>query len=102
MQKSPCGLLQSLLHQILAFERGAKSGEGQVLVSRLCEYRWFGTQHDTGREWSYEELFTSPNAIEACDYVKIFLLIDGVDEHHPHSGHAQLMPDSRVLACIST
>ena len=39
MQKSPCGLLRSFLHQILAFERDAKSGEGQILVSRLCEYR---------------------------------------------------------------
>jgi len=93
MQRSHQGLLQSLLYRILA--------EEPSLAPFVCPERWNAEDKRTRRPWTREELLSSMENLQHIKNVKLFLLIDGLDEYYPHDSHWFLLEDLDALSKIT-
>lgn len=102
IQKSYNGLLRSVLYDILSYDmRMSKMTPNwdYRLTSSLCPRRWHGTREEASSNvWQRAELMQSLWAIKDIPQVKLFLLIDGLDEYHPQSDHGYLINHLKSLA----
>jgi hypothetical protein len=81
VQKSIEGLLRAVLHALLSGLSQSGVSENLETIQHVCEPRWHST--DKGRAWNFRELKDMLSRLALTSRVKIFLLIDALDECDP-------------------
>jgi hypothetical protein len=87
MQKSPEGLLRSLLHSILLGLSQSAFPNRLETIQNICAPRSHINAHSA---WSCKELEEILIRLTATSGVKIFFLIDALDECEPQDKHGNL------------
>jgi hypothetical protein len=81
VQKSTEGLLRAALHALLSGLSHSGVSENLETIKNVCESRWQSA--DKGRAWNCRELKDMLSRLALTSKVKIFLLIDALDECDP-------------------
>jgi hypothetical protein len=88
VQKSLEGLLRAVLHALLSGLSQSGVSENLETIKYVCESRWLST--DKGRAWSCKELKEMLSRLALNSNVKVFLLIDALDECDPQDRQGDL------------
>jgi hypothetical protein len=81
VQKSIEGLLRAVLHALLSGLSHSGVSNNLETIKHICESRWQST--DKGRAWSCRELKDMLSRLALTSNVKVFLIIDALDECEP-------------------
>jgi hypothetical protein len=81
VQKSIEGLLRAVLHALLFGLSQSGASENLETIKHVCESRWLSA--DKGRAWNCRELKDMLSRLALASNVRIFLLVDALDECHP-------------------
>jgi hypothetical protein len=81
VQKSIEGLLRAVLHALLSGLSQSGVSVNLETIKHVCESRWLST--DIGRAWNCRELKDMLSRLALTSNVRIFLLMDALDECDP-------------------
>jgi hypothetical protein len=81
VQKSIEGLLRAVLHALLSGLSQSGVSDNLETIKHACESRWLSTEK--GRAWNCKELKEMLLRLALTSNVKVFLLIDALDECDP-------------------
>jgi hypothetical protein len=81
VQKSIEGSLRAVLHALLSGMSQSGVSENLETIQHVCESRWQST--DKGRAWNCRELKDMLSRLALASNVKVFLIIDALDECDP-------------------
>lgn len=101
IQNSAEGLLRTLLHTVLADIASVETVAQFALVSSVCSKRRWSPQ-GSRRPWSLSELKQSLESVSTIPGLRIFLLIDGLDECCPQHSHDDFMETLLSILLLPT
>lgn len=90
IQSSAKGLLRTLLHTALVEIASIESATQSTLARSICSKRHWSLQ-GSHRPWPLHELKQSLKNVSTVPGMRIFLLIDGLDECCPQHSHDDFM-----------